>query len=220
MSLLLLVDDVPALAEQYAFDLARLGGHETRVAAGGQEALRILASEPVDCVILDLEMPGMDGFGVLRQLAHRGLDVPVIVYTGTGNFERCVQAVRLGGHGLHRPDGSPWSGLALGWWGERRPPPEPTTTVSPGGEAPDESGELPFWIKLTVRDNSITTTAGPVQAMRAASVVGRWVTDARHLVPSPRFTDSSGGEQAPGSELVALETPPVWGQPPPGPFWR
>ena len=100
MSLLLLVDDVPALAEQYAFDLARLGGHETRVAPGGVEALRILASEPVDCVILDLEMPGMDGFGVLRQLAHRGIDVPVIVYTGTGNFERCVQAVRLGAWGF------------------------------------------------------------------------------------------------------------------------
>lgn len=100
MSLVLLVDDVPALAEQYAFDLERLGGHRTRVVGGGEEALRILATEPVDCMILDLEMPGMDGFGVLRQLAHRGIQLPVIVYTGTGNFDRCVQAVRLGAWGF------------------------------------------------------------------------------------------------------------------------
>lgn len=100
MTLVLLVDDVPALAEQYAFDLERLGGHRTRVASGGAEALRIVASEPVDCMILDLEMPGMDGFAVLRQLSHRGIDLPVIVYTGTGNFERCVQAVRLGAWGF------------------------------------------------------------------------------------------------------------------------
>lgn len=100
MSLILLVDDVPALAEQYAFDLERLGGYRTRVAPGGAEALRILAVEPVDCMILDLEMPGMDGFAVLRQLSHRGIELPVIVYTGTGNFERCVQAVRLGAWGF------------------------------------------------------------------------------------------------------------------------
>jgi two-component system, NtrC family, nitrogen regulation response regulator NtrX len=100
MSLVLLVDDVPAMAEQYAFDLERLGGYRTQVAASGAEALRILAAEPVDCMILDLEMPGMDGFAVLRQLAHRGIELPVIVYTGTGNFERCVQAVRLGAWGF------------------------------------------------------------------------------------------------------------------------
>ena len=55
---------------------------------------------PVDCVILDLEMPGMDGFEVLRVLERKGIPVPVIVYTGTGNYDRCVQAVRLGAYGF------------------------------------------------------------------------------------------------------------------------
>jgi DNA-binding NtrC family response regulator len=98
MALVLIVDDVPAMAEQYAYDLRRLAGFETAVAPGGAEALEVLAREDVDCVILDLEMPGMDGFAVLRALHERGIDIPVIVYTGTGSFERCVQAMRLGAY--------------------------------------------------------------------------------------------------------------------------
>src|SRR6266545_5146430 len=100
MTLVLIVDDVPAMAEQYAYDLKRLRGYETLVAASGRAALDDLASEPVDCVILDLEMPQMDGFEVLRAIERLGLRVPVIVYTGTGNYDRCAQAIRLGAFGF------------------------------------------------------------------------------------------------------------------------
>ena len=96
----LVVDDVPAMAEQYAYDLKRVGGCQTTIAANGDEALDLLAREPIDCVVLDLEMPGIDGFEVLRRLQQRGIDTPVIVYTGTGNYDRCVQAVRLGAYGF------------------------------------------------------------------------------------------------------------------------
>ena len=85
-------------SEQYAYDLKRLRGYETLVAASGRAALDCLATEPVDCVILDLEMPGMDGFEVLRAVERLGLRVPIIVYTGTGNYDRCAQAIRLGAH--------------------------------------------------------------------------------------------------------------------------
>ena len=100
MTCVLVVDDVPAMAEQYAYDLKRVGGYHTLVAAGGDEAIDLLVREPVDCVVLDLEMPGVDGFEVLRRLQQRGIDTPVIVYTGTGNYDRCVQAVRLGAYGF------------------------------------------------------------------------------------------------------------------------
>ncbi len=96
MALILIVDDVRTLADQYAYDLKRIGAHETRVATSGQAALDLLAREAVECVILDLEMPGMDGFDVLRRIAKDGLEIPVIVYTGTGDFDRCAQAIRLG----------------------------------------------------------------------------------------------------------------------------
>jgi two-component system nitrogen regulation response regulator NtrX len=98
--LVLVVDDVPAMAEQYAYDLKRVGRYETVVAGGGDEALDLLAREAIDCVVLDLEMPGTDGFEVLRRLQQRGIDTPVIVYTGTGSYDRCVQAVRLGAYGF------------------------------------------------------------------------------------------------------------------------
>jgi DNA-binding NtrC family response regulator len=96
----LIVDDVRPLAEQYAYDLKRLGDFETVITDGGEAALARLAQNDVDCVLLDLEMPGMDGFEVLRTLHHRGVEVPVIVYTGTGDFDRCIQAVRLGAYGF------------------------------------------------------------------------------------------------------------------------
>ncbi len=96
----LLVDDVEMVAEQYAYDLRRLGDYRTLVATSGREALERLESEAVDCVILDLEMPGVDGFDVLRGIRQRELGVPVIVYTGTGDYDRCVRAVRLGAYGF------------------------------------------------------------------------------------------------------------------------
>jgi DNA-binding NtrC family response regulator len=96
----LVVDDVAALAQQYAYDLKRVGGYEALVAHSGREALDLLEREALDCVILDLEMPGMDGFEVLRAMERRGFRVPVVVYTGTGNYDRCVQAIRLGAAGF------------------------------------------------------------------------------------------------------------------------
>jgi two-component system nitrogen regulation response regulator NtrX len=100
MTHVLVVDDVAAMAEQYAYDLTRVGGYETIVAGGGDEAFEILAREAIDCIVLDLEMPGTDGFDVLRRMKQRGIETPVIVYTGTGSYERCVQAVRLGASGF------------------------------------------------------------------------------------------------------------------------
>src|SRR5437773_2513399 len=98
MTLVLIVDDVPAMAEQYAYDLKRLRGYETLIAQSGRTALESLTRDSVDCVILDLEMPGMDGFEVLRSVERLGLRVPVIVYTGTGDYDRCAQAIRLGAY--------------------------------------------------------------------------------------------------------------------------
>jgi two-component system, NtrC family, nitrogen regulation response regulator NtrX len=100
VTLVLVVDDVPALTEQYAYDLKRVGGYEVITAGNGKQALDLARTAGVDCMILDLEMPGMDGFEVLRALEKQGSEVPVIVYTGTGNYERCIQAIRLGAYGF------------------------------------------------------------------------------------------------------------------------
>ena len=104
MSPILIVDDIAAMREQYAYDLQRLGGWPTLAASGGHEALEALESEPIDCVILDLEMPDMDGFQVLAEMKRRGDRTPVIVYTGTGSYERCARAVKLGAYSFLAKD--------------------------------------------------------------------------------------------------------------------
>jgi two-component system nitrogen regulation response regulator NtrX len=100
VTLVLVVDDIPALTDQYAYDLKRIGGYDVITAGDGRQALDLVTKAAVDCMILDLEMPGMDGFDVLRSLERQGSEVPVIVYTGTGNYERCIEAVRLGAYGF------------------------------------------------------------------------------------------------------------------------
>ena len=98
MTTILLCDDNAPLAEQYAYDLRRLGDYDVLTASSGAQALELLNIEAIDCLVLDLEMPLMDGFGVLRALRDRAVNTPVIVYTGTGNFDRCVQAVKAGAY--------------------------------------------------------------------------------------------------------------------------
>jgi two-component system nitrogen regulation response regulator NtrX len=100
MSVILIVEDVEAMRSQYAYDLRRLGGHETLEAPSVDRALELLEREAVDCVLLDLEMPRRDGFELLKDAAARGITAPVIVYTGTGDFDRCVRAVKLGAVGF------------------------------------------------------------------------------------------------------------------------
>ncbi len=104
MSRILIIDDIPAMRNQYAYDLKRLGGFETLTADGGSEGLALLESEDIDCVILDLEMPGVDGFEVLATLKRKGSRVPIIVYTGTGSYDRCVRAVKLGAYSFIAKD--------------------------------------------------------------------------------------------------------------------
>ena len=98
MTTILLCDDNAPLAEQYAYDLRRLGGYDVLTVASGALALEALGTESVDCLVLDLEMPGLDGFAVLRAMRERSIETPVIVYTGTGNFDRCVHAIKEGAY--------------------------------------------------------------------------------------------------------------------------
>ena len=68
---ILLVDDDRALRDAVGRAL-RLEGHEVIIASDGQEALRVLAVETVDLVVLDVAMPGMSGIDVCRRLRATG----------------------------------------------------------------------------------------------------------------------------------------------------
>ncbi|NNM32419.1 MAG: response regulator transcription factor, partial [Gemmatimonadetes bacterium] len=72
-------------------------GHRVKVVHDGHEALAQAASgEPPDLMVLDLMLPGLDGFSVLRRVRDRGLDVPVLILSARGEDLDKVQGFRLG----------------------------------------------------------------------------------------------------------------------------
>ncbi|HET9605079.1 MAG TPA: sigma-54 dependent transcriptional regulator [Gemmatimonadales bacterium] len=179
MTRVLIVDDVRPLAEQYAYDLKRLADFEAAIADGGDAALARLAQNDIDCVLLDLEMPGMDGFQVLQALQHRGIEVPVIVYTGTGNFDRCIQALRLGAYGFIDKA-------------------EPMERVVHEIETTLERRRLRLEVmrlQERVGESSLVGSSQPIQQLKAA---------VRQLAPIPS-TVLILGESGTGKELVARD---------------
>ena len=93
----LIVDDDP-VARRLVENMVSRAGYEPVIAEGGDLALAILSGGKtrIDCVILDLVMPDLDGLGVLARMRESGLDVPVIVQTAHGGIDNVVSAMRAG----------------------------------------------------------------------------------------------------------------------------
>ncbi len=68
-------------------------GMTPETAADGNEALEKLAEFPADVILTDLNMPGLDGFGLLERLRETGAMPPTIVFTAFGSIEKAVQTV-------------------------------------------------------------------------------------------------------------------------------
>jgi DNA-binding NtrC family response regulator len=94
---ILIVDDVEVVRQSYA---AILSGAdcETQMALDGDEALREMASDPADVVLLDLRMPGPDGLSVLETIKQKWPDSEVVVITGYPTVDSAKKAVRLGAY--------------------------------------------------------------------------------------------------------------------------
>jgi len=97
MPTVLIVDDEKNIRATLARGL-RLEGYRAEEAANGLEALKILDEGGVDLVLLDVQMPEMDGLALLSAMRERGLTMPAIVLTAHGSIERAVQAVKLGAY--------------------------------------------------------------------------------------------------------------------------
>jgi two-component system, sensor histidine kinase and response regulator len=94
----LVVDDNAANRE-LALQILESEGYEVRVAASGQECLSELAREPADCVLLDVRMPGLDGFAVCERIRALpgGAEIPVIFLTAMRDVETFDRAALAGG---------------------------------------------------------------------------------------------------------------------------
>lgn len=95
MATILIVDDKKSFRFLLETHLAS-GGHAIRSAACGEEALGFLAREPIDLVLSDLIMPGMDGITLLREVQRRSPHMPFLVLTAHGSIETAVAAMKEG----------------------------------------------------------------------------------------------------------------------------
>ena len=91
---ILVVDDEIGPRESLRMILKSL--YEVHTAASGEEALRFIQANNVDLVLLDLNMPGRSGFGVLKAIKDYRPDIEVIVVTGYKTLENAKDAIRLG----------------------------------------------------------------------------------------------------------------------------
>ena len=95
---ILIVDDDPVQCRLLEGMLQKFG-YETATRDNGDAALALLGGADgarIDCVILDLVMPNLDGLGVLARLRQAGISTPVIVQTAHGGIDNVVSAMRAG----------------------------------------------------------------------------------------------------------------------------
>ena len=97
---ILVVDDHPVLRDGLVAILSTQAGFEVvGEAETGREAVLLAAELQPDIVMMDLEMPGMDGVEALKQMRDRDPDVHVIVFTAYDTDDRIVAALQAGAQG-------------------------------------------------------------------------------------------------------------------------
>src|SRR5690606_34080750 len=98
---LLLVEDEPEVADVVA-SLLRRQGHRVALAAHGLDALGSVAVARFDLALLDLDLPGMDGLALARQLRAQGFTPPLLAVTARSDVEAEQQARAAGFDGFLR----------------------------------------------------------------------------------------------------------------------
>lgn len=98
LPVVLIVDDDPVQRRLLEAMVERFG-YQPLLAEGGDAAISLLtgpAPAHIDCVVLDLVMPDLDGLGVLARMREAGCDIPVIVQTAHGGIDTVVSVMRAG----------------------------------------------------------------------------------------------------------------------------
>lgn len=105
-SKVLVVDDEVRMRSSVG-DLLQAYGHQCELAAGGEEALGLLSAGSIDLMLLDLNMPGIDGYQVMREVRENYPDTDVIVVSGETTFESATEALRCGAQDFLRKPYAP-----------------------------------------------------------------------------------------------------------------
>ncbi len=114
--------------------LLRQDGHEVLSAADGSETIDTIRRGACDLLLLDLRMPGPDGFSVVELLRREGQRVPILMISGFGTVDRTVQALHLGVDDfLMKPVEPDVLSARVAELLERRPLPRANGLEGPGG---------------------------------------------------------------------------------------
>ncbi len=99
MAATILIADDDAVQRRLVENMVQKCGYEALVADSGDAAVALLTApdaQPIDAVVLDLVMPGLDGLGVLSKMREAGVSIPVIVQTAHGGIDNVISAMRAG----------------------------------------------------------------------------------------------------------------------------
>ncbi|CAH0117734.1 MULTISPECIES: response regulator transcription factor [unclassified Paenibacillus] len=91
----LIIEDEPTLARLLSYNLAQ-EGYDIKVVDHGTEGLQAGLSEHFDLIILDIMLPGMNGFEILAKMRQAGKRTPVIILTARNAEEEVVQGLKSG----------------------------------------------------------------------------------------------------------------------------
>jgi len=91
----LFADDEPSLQELMSLELPRMG-HEVTVCPDGLTAVAALEKNTYDCLLVDLDMPGMNGIDVIAKVKEHSPDTEAIVLTGKSSLQTAIAALRHG----------------------------------------------------------------------------------------------------------------------------
>lgn len=94
---ILVVDDEP-VARQSLSEILRLEGYAVNSVPNGQAAVEYVRTHPIELIIVDLRMPGMDGLEVIQVVNQISPETEVILLTAFGTTESAIQALRLRVH--------------------------------------------------------------------------------------------------------------------------
>ncbi len=177
---ILLAEDVAKVADHVRQGLSA-EGYSVDVAADGNEAVWLAETHAYDALVLDVMMPGKDGFMVLRHLRRKQIHTPVLFLTARGEVEDRVRGLDAGGDDYLTKPFSMAELLARLRAMLRRQRAQPTTTLVVGDLELDlvehqacRAGEV---LDLTPREFSLLEflmTASPKPVSKAAIIEHVW----------------------------------------------
>jgi DNA-binding response OmpR family regulator len=92
----LVVDDDAHVRAIVCTLIERAGCHAVAAAGGAEGLAQLTGAEPVDLIILDIDMPGLNGFEVLRRARDAGVTAPVVMLTGRSKDEHVLEGYQGG----------------------------------------------------------------------------------------------------------------------------